>query len=106
MISHAMDGLAAFGIRLLYLPVLAGLALVLLWCLLGLFWFFSPGLSAHLADGRLLLLVIIFIGALQLLSLGLIGQFIGRTLAEAKNRPLYIVGELVGIENPEGSDPS
>ena len=105
MMSHAMDGFTGFGGRLLYLPVLAGVALMLLCCLLALFWIISPRLSAHLADGRLLLLAIIFAGALQLLTLGLVGQFIDRTLKEARNRPLYIVGELVGIKDPGSAEP-
>jgi len=39
------------------------------------------------------------LGGLQLLSLGVIGEYLGRTFLETKNRPIYIVSSLVGIDS-------
>jgi hypothetical protein len=43
-----------------------------------------------------LIVVVLFVGALQLFVLGIIGEYLGRLFMESKGRPLYVIAEMVG----------
>jgi hypothetical protein len=44
-----------------------------------------------------LIIAILFLGGAQLISLGIIGEYVGRLYGEAKRRPLYLVQETLGV---------
>ena len=46
-----------------------------------------------------LMVAVLFLGGLQLLSLGILGEYVGRIMIETKNRPLYVIREQVGGED-------
>jgi glycosyltransferase involved in cell wall biosynthesis len=43
-----------------------------------------------------LMVAILFLGGLQLLSLGVLGEYVGRIMVETKRRPLYVIRETIG----------
>jgi polyisoprenyl-phosphate glycosyltransferase len=48
-----------------------------------------------------LMIVVLLLGGIQLLGIGLIGEYLGRTYRESKRRPLYIVRDRVNFEDRE-----
>jgi dolichol-phosphate mannosyltransferase len=48
-----------------------------------------------------LLISVLFLGGVQLMSLGIIGEYVGRIFTEVKKRPLYVTKELVGFEGAD-----
>lgn len=71
-------GFIAAGLSVLAIPIVAFLRLTTGTALLG---------------QATTLIIVLFLGGVQLISLGIIGEYIGRIYDEAKNRPLYIVTE-------------
>ena len=49
-----------------------------------------------------LVISVMFLGGIQLISLGIIGEYLGRVYEEVKGRPLYVVAERLGLEGEVG----
>jgi dolichol-phosphate mannosyltransferase len=96
----ALDGLFAFShapLRLVsWLGFLAALlALAVLASVLYKKWVTGEAITGWAST----MTAILFMGAVQLITLGIVGEYVGRIYDEAKRRPLYIVAERIGFED-------
>lgn len=100
----ALDGITSFSTLPLRVWTYVGLA-ISSGCLAYALLIMTLALTGRIEDVpgyASQLTVILFLGALQLISLGLIGEYVGRVLIETKRRPLYIVEGLYEAEHPTG----
>ncbi len=95
----SMIGFSRVPLRLAtYLGLLSG-GLALLMVFLVLYWrLFDP--SAALIGYSIITMAIFFLGAVQLICIGILGEYIGRIYEEVKGRPLYTLKEVEGFPQP------
>jgi dolichol-phosphate mannosyltransferase len=92
MVSFALDGITSFSVKPLHLATLFGLAVSLLSFLYGLFAIFMNLFTHMVISGWTSVIVsVLFIGGLQLLMLGILGEYLGKLFIESKKRPIYII---------------
>ncbi len=99
MISLAFDGVFSLSKSPLRLAIYFGFLSSGLSFLLGIFFIFErlTG-SFHTVRGwASTIVVVLFLGGVQLICIGAIGEYIGRTYDEVKQRPLYIIARSTGI---------
>ena len=98
MLRFAMDGILSFSVVPLRLATMIGLAASLL-ALLGSCAELGLRLWTHhwVVGWTSLLLAGLFKGGVQLVCLGVVGEYVGRTYWESKKRPLYLVQERLGV---------
>ena len=103
MLRFALDGITSFSNFPLQLAALAGFACALA-ALLGLPLTIVARYSGIYERGvPSLLFVVLLIGGIQLLALGLIGEYLGRIYDEVKQRPLYVVSRARNLDRDEGA---
>ncbi len=98
-LALAINGLVSFSTLPLrvstYVGLLAAIASILM-ALLVLYWrIFVP--NSPLTGFAMILMATFFLGAVQLVSIGILGEYIGRIYEEVKGRPLYTLGEVGGF---------
>lgn len=99
-LALAVNGLVSFSTVPLRLSTYLGLfsaGIALLMACLVIYWrLASPG--SPLTGYAIIAAAIFFLGAVQLFSIGILGEYIGRIYEEVKNRPLYTLAEVAGFE--------
>ena len=107
MIKFAADGILSFSIVPLRLAIFSGLGVSGI-ALLGIIYATGVRLFSDqwVPGWATVFTAVLFLGGIQLLSLGIIGEFIGRIYGESKSRPLYFVQDRVGFDSARTANPS
>jgi len=114
LVNYGMDGLISFNNRPLRLAIYIGMALASIAALYAVVVTVLAMIEGPDAPGYVTLLVaVVGLGGLQMLMLGLIGEYIGRIYYETKQRPHFLVKETntprsfaAGVEATEHAVPS
>lgn len=99
MVKFAWDAITGFSYLPLQMAMYLGFITAAISSLFILFVIVArlSGVQAFAGQATTLVMVL-FIGGIQLISLGIIGEYLGRIYDEVKGRPLYIVNRAVGFE--------
>lgn len=105
MIALAFDGITSLSVKPIRLVFFFGL-LVCMLSLIGIVWSVVAALSGHTVAGwASTACIVCFMGGIQALFLGIIGEYIGKIYLEVKARPRYIISERTpGLEQKNRSD--
>lgn len=96
MLSFSIDGITSFSVYPLRIITFFGLAVSLLAFAAGL-WAFAVWLvdADRVPGWTSIVLPMYFLGGIQLLSVGIMGEYLGKSYFEAKRRPRYIVEKSI-----------
>ena len=93
MISLALNGITSLSVKPIRLITLLGFIVAIV-SGVGVLWSVITALIGKTVAGwASTVSIVCFLGGIQLLSLGVIGEYIGKVYLEVKNRPKYIVAE-------------
>ena len=98
MLSLAFDGITSLSTKPISIIAELG-ALVSVVGFIGIIWAVVMTCIGGTAAGwASIVCIVCFIGGIQLLSLGIIGEYVGKTYMESKHRPRYIISERTWIK--------
>ena len=97
LLNLAIEGITSFTTVPLRFASVIG-ALVALWAVCYMIWILAKTIiwGDPVAGYPTMMTVILFLGGVQLLALGIIGEYLGRVFNESKRRPVYIAREYNG----------
>lgn len=101
MLPFALDAITSFSYFPLQLATILGfvIAAISVVAILAVVLVRLLGPHEPLLGQATTLVAVLFLGSVQLISLGIIGEYLGRIYDEVKGRPLYLIQESWGLEN-------
>ncbi|MBM6671038.1 glycosyltransferase family 2 protein [Phocaeicola coprophilus] len=99
MFALAMDGITSFSVRPLQWIYITGFVMVALAIVATIYCLIAYKFSAVVWGWTSIMISIWFIGGAMLVSLGIIGEYVGKIYREVKRRPRYFVEKLVDGED-------
>src|SRR5215813_7027158 len=96
LMKYAMDGMLSFSYKPLKVATYLGFVVSIFAFGLALFYiitFFT--MHKQVSGFTTTIVAVLFLGGVQLISIGILGEYIGRIYEEIKQRPLYVVQETL-----------
>src|SRR5690606_22663605 len=106
MIRFALDGITAFSDFPLRLVTYFGFIVSFIAFVVGLFALYSRFISGDYVQGWASLIIsVLFLGGIQMIAIGIIGEYISRMQSDIRKRPLYVINDhnISSISNPDES---
>ena len=96
MLGFAWDGITSFSVTPLRFITLLGIGVLVVSLVLSI-WAIIAKLSGSAVSGwTSMMLIVLFLGGVQMLSIGIIGEYIGKIYKETKRRPRFFVEKIKG----------
>jgi len=106
LLRFALAGLTAFSVAPLRLASLVGLVSAMVAFGMGAYYLVKTLMFGESVAGfPTLIVVMLMLGGLQLLAIGVLGEYVGRLSIESKQRPLFIVQDYLQAQDRAGSEP-
>ncbi len=99
MVTLALDGITSFSIRPIRWVVFLGIIVFVISVVMMILTLIDHIRGVTVPGWSTLTISIWFLGSVQLLSLGIIGEYVGRTYMEAKSRPRYFISDETGEQD-------
>ena len=105
LVHYAMDAIFSFSYKPLRAATCLGFVVSTVAFLLAAFYFvtFFAFSKPYGTGFTTIVLSVLFLGGVQLICVGILGEYVGRIYEEIKQRPLYVVGQRVGFDG-EGAE--
>jgi len=97
MLTLALDGLFSLSLRPLRLVLAAGVAMLLVAAALLVYSIIMLAYGQSMLDWRIVSMSVWGVGGIVTLSLGIVGEYVGRAFIEVKRRPRYFVDRTKGL---------
>lgn len=95
LFNLAIDGITSFTIIPLRIATVVGTIIAFFSFLFGLYFLLKTLIIGDPVPGfPTLIVVVLFLGGIQLMAIGIVGEYIGKIYNESKHRPVYIVESL------------
>jgi len=106
MIKFALDGITSFSSLPLRLATWLGYITSFIAFLYACSVFLQKALGYTVQGWATIMVGMLFLGGVQLICLGIIGEYIGRIFNETKQRPMYVIEHVLGMEGAGKADVS
>lgn len=101
LFKYAINNISAFSALPMQLVTILGIIMMIVAIVLGVISFVQKLLNIAAPGFTTVILIQLFSSSIIMVSLGIIGYYIGKIYEQGKNRPRYIISEECGVKNAE-----